>query len=311
MGDSKTAMPRRQEVTFSKTVRIAVLVSVVLAFAAAGITAAETRNLGNGFRDHGVAVPISNQRGAAAAGNIWTVTYPQCGVLSFNPKTRELKDYGEVYKQNWPQYPRSGTPAYGRTGGGLFFWDKEKRAATVLRDADVVPDESTLSMIALPGGRMLAGTTISPGTGGEKKAAEAVLYVMDLTTRKIEWQAAVLPGVQQYTDLLAGPKGLVYGIADRKLFFIFDTVKRTVVAKQDVEAELGRAAYHQGPRVFVVGPKGRVYALFSKGIARLDAKSNTLKLVAQSPLPIGTGGDYFKGRIYFSSGSHLLSYQPD
>jgi hypothetical protein len=39
------------------------------------------------------------------AGKIWTVTYPQCGVLSFNPKTRELKDYGEVYKQTWPQYP--------------------------------------------------------------------------------------------------------------------------------------------------------------------------------------------------------------
>jgi hypothetical protein len=655
MGSSKTDMPRRQEVTLSKTMCIAVIAGIVLVFAAAGITAAETKNLGNGFRDHGVAVPISNQRGAAATvdgqgrnvllvllmdhrggysllmidvptgraeqfpvpfpppgesvdspyasilssgnkfythfkshflefdpvkraftfsrettpwfamgmtedddGKIWTVTYPQCGVLSFNPKTRELKDYGEVHKQNWPQYPSfvaaddagwvyfalghtasqivavdpasgkgtpilaeaerqkgqayvyrdqdgkvygqplrgeadswielykgaarkigqhdashpkiiltgtratqsvfpdgtkvncdlaarrltvedpragakkelafdyesdgaiimgeaaapdgticggtafpmhvfnlnpktgaivnrpgfgqwnivradrdrfyvgsyggghllewqpakpwvdtdpknaasnpahlgaaepaitrpsqllatpdgrliimSGTPAYGRTGGGLLFWDREKRAATVLRDAEVVPDESTLSMIALPGGKMLAGTTTSPGTGGEKKAAEAVLYVMDLAARKIEWRAAVLPGVQEYTDLLAGPKGLAYGIADRKQFFVLDTAKRTVVAKQDVEPELGRAAYHQGPRVFVSGPKGRVYALFSKGIALVDTKSNTLKLVAQSPVPIDTGGDYLQGRIYFSSGSHLLSYEPD
>ncbi len=205
----------------------------------------------------------------------------------------------------------SGTPAYGRTGGGLMFYDRAKGAATVLRDADVVPDQSTLSMLALPGGKMLAGTTTSPGTGGEKKAAEAVLYVMDLASHKIEWQAAVLPGVQDYTDLQAGPKGLVYVIADRKIFFVFDPARKAVVAKQDVEAELGRAAHHQGPRVFVAGPKGAVYALFSKGIAKVDPKANSLKLVALSPVQIDTGGDYFKGRIYFSSGSHLLSYELD
>ncbi len=40
-------------------------------------------------------------------GIIWSVTYPNSGVVSFNPKTRKLKDYGSVYQQNWAQYPRS------------------------------------------------------------------------------------------------------------------------------------------------------------------------------------------------------------
>lgn len=40
-------------------------------------------------------------------GVIWSATYPQCGVVSFNPKTRELRDYGHVYKQDWPIYPRA------------------------------------------------------------------------------------------------------------------------------------------------------------------------------------------------------------
>jgi hypothetical protein len=39
-------------------------------------------------------------------GVIWSVTYPQSGVVSFNPRTRELKDYGHVYTQNWAQYQR-------------------------------------------------------------------------------------------------------------------------------------------------------------------------------------------------------------
>jgi len=205
----------------------------------------------------------------------------------------------------------SGTPAYGSTGGGLLFWDRANKKTVVLRDAEVIPDQSTLSLINLPGGKMLAGTTTSPGTGGEKKAAEAVLYITDLASRRIEWRSAVLPGVQDYTDLIAGPRGLIYGIADRKIFFVFDPAKRTVVARQDVEAELGRAAHHQGPRVFVAGPKGVVYALFAKGIGRVDAKTNSLKLIAKSPVQIDTGGDYFKGRLYFSSGSHLLSYKVD
>ena len=203
----------------------------------------------------------------------------------------------------------SGTPAYGQTGGGLLIWNRAQNAATVLRDAEVVPDQSTLSMIALPGGKMLAGTTTSPGTGGEKKASEAILYVMDLAARRIDWRAAILPGVQEYTDLLAGPDGLVYGLADRKFFFVLDLAKRMIVAKQDVEAEFGRAAYHQGPRVFIAGPKGDVYLLFAKGIARVEPKSHTLKLLARSPVQIDTGGDYLEGRIYFSSGSHLLSYK--
>ena len=40
-------------------------------------------------------------------GVIWSIAYPQDRVVSFNPKTREFKDYGEVYKQNWSQYPGS------------------------------------------------------------------------------------------------------------------------------------------------------------------------------------------------------------
>ena len=40
-------------------------------------------------------------------GVIWAATYPQSGVVSYNPETGELRDYGQVYTQNWAQYPRS------------------------------------------------------------------------------------------------------------------------------------------------------------------------------------------------------------
>src|SRR5512135_2563703 len=56
---------RRRNMKRTAIRRSGLLIMAGLAFAAAAL-AAGTKDLGNGFRDHGVAVPISNQRGAAA-----------------------------------------------------------------------------------------------------------------------------------------------------------------------------------------------------------------------------------------------------
>jgi len=44
-----------------------------------------------------------------------------------------------------------------------------------------------------------------PGTGGEQKAKQAELYILDMATKKIEWHEPVFPGVQGYSDLCPGP----------------------------------------------------------------------------------------------------------
>jgi hypothetical protein len=202
-----------------------------------------------------------------------------------------------------------GTPDYGNTGGGLLFWDREKRTRVLLTHTDIIPQHSTFSLVALPNGKLLAGTTTSPGTGGEKKAKEAELYIMDMESKKLDWHQVVFPGVQEYTDMCTGPKGLIYGFADKKKFFVFDAGKRVVVYERDVDADLGLTTGQQGPRVFVRGPEGEIYVLFVKGIARVDPASYALTMLAQSPVPIDAGGDYLDGRVYFASGSHLYSYE--
>jgi hypothetical protein len=202
----------------------------------------------------------------------------------------------------------TGGPDYGYTGGGMLIWDRQAKSPTVLTDKQLIPDESTISLVPLPQGKLLGGSTTSPGTGGEKKAKEAEIYVFDLATKKIEWHAVSIPGVQEYTDMVVGPKGLVYGIADRNLFFVFDPVNRQVVNQQPTEATFGKTSYQQGPRVFVKGPKGQIYVLFQKGIAIVDPGKFKIRMLAESPVEVSTGGDYYNGRIYFASHSHVLSY---
>ena len=202
----------------------------------------------------------------------------------------------------------TGGPDYGLTGGGMLIWDRATKTPSVLTDKDLIPDQSTVSLVALPKGKILGGSTTSPGTGGEKKAKEAEIYVMDLATKKIEWHAVAIPGVQEYTDMAVGPKGLVYGFADRGLFFVFDPAKRQVIHQQPTQATFGPTCYQQGPRVFVRGPKGQIYVLFQKGIAIVDPGKFTIRMLAEAPVPVEYGGDYFGGRIYFASGSHVYSY---
>jgi len=204
----------------------------------------------------------------------------------------------------------AGTPDYGFTGGGLVFWDRETRKVQLLGDRDIIPDQSTNAMVALPGGTFLGGTTIAAGTGGARKAREPELYLMDIATRKVLWRQALFPGLQEFTDLCQGPQGLVYGIVNRHHFFVFDSVNRKLISREDIGPRFGPTVWQQGPRVFIPGPNQYVYVLFTKGIARIDPKSRSMAWLADSPVPITAGGVYLNGRIYFAGGSsRLYSYR--
>ncbi len=203
----------------------------------------------------------------------------------------------------------AGTPGYGLTGGGMLFWDRETSEHTLLEHTDILPQHSTMSLVPLPDGKLLGGSTVGAGTGGEQLAEVAELYIMDIGSKALDWHAPVFPGVNSYTDLCIGPGGLIYGIADQKKFFVFDASSRSVVHAQDLGEDLGRTTSQQGPRAFVQDAStGANYILFVKGVARI-ADDYSITMLAESPIKIGPGGDILNGRIYFGSGSHLYSYQ--
>ncbi|MDA0746806.1 MAG: hypothetical protein O2954_09820 [bacterium] len=77
-------------------------------------------------------------------GRIWSATYPNCGAVCFDPQTRQLKDYGHLYDQNWRQYPRSVATdetgwaylAVGSTSGQIISLNPETGEAT-----PVIPEQ--------------------------------------------------------------------------------------------------------------------------------------------------------------------------
>lgn len=212
-----------------------------------------------------------------------------------------------VVDQNGQNVILAGTPEYGMTGGGLLIWNIGNNTSEQLDDTRVIPHQSVRSLVVLRDGTLLGGTTSSAGTGGLKTTDEATLFIMDLESRKILWSAAILPGVQDYSDLAVSPDGLVYGLADRSVFFVFNPVTRTIV-KLDDSKRHGTVNWQQGQRAFVTADDGRCYLLFTEGIAMVDGEKG-IQWVETSPVPITSGGDFLNGRIYFASGSRLYSYR--
>lgn len=203
----------------------------------------------------------------------------------------------------------AGTPGYGYTGGGVLIWDRETKQRTLLTHTDLLPQLSTMCLVETAAGKVLGGTTIAGGTGGETKAKLAELYLLDVATKKIDWHGAVFPDVKTYTDLTRAPGGLVYGIADRTRFFVFDPASKRVVQVAETEKKYGGAITGQGPRAFVQSGDGTVLVLFTKGIARIQPKTYALAWLGTSPAPITAGGEFAGGRVYFASGSHLHSFK--
>ena len=40
-------------------------------------------------------------------GTVWSASYPNCGLVAFDPKTRNLRDFGSVHTENWAEIPRA------------------------------------------------------------------------------------------------------------------------------------------------------------------------------------------------------------
>lgn len=200
-----------------------------------------------------------------------------------------------------------GTPDYGHTGGGLLIYDLETQESVVLTHEELLLHQSTQALMALPDGTLVGGTTAAPGTGGERRAEAAELYVFDWERREVVWRQPLLTGWPSLVDLLLGPDGLVYALASDARLFVFDPAAREIVHTTSL-AEYGLPAPSQGPRLMALGPDGLIHILFLEAIVTLTP--GTLEHASQADLPVKAFGGMVlhEGRLYFTSGPRVWSY---
>ncbi len=197
----------------------------------------------------------------------------------------------------------AGFMGYGRRGGGMGIYDLTDGKSTLITHRDLIPDQSTITLKALPNGNLVGGTSIATPGGGHPTAKEGVLYIMDWETKKVVFQTVPVPGAAEVFSLEVGPKGLVYGLASGSQFFVFEPRSKQIVHRESM------AEYGGLPRPALIrGPDDNIYAIFTKAIVKIEPKAFQHDKLADAPTGISAGLAIIGGRLYFAGGSHLWSY---
>ena len=127
-------------------------------------------------------------------------------------------------------------PDYGSLSGALTVYDVPTRKAQVFKD--IVHNQGVVSLV-YKDGFVYGGTTIYGGLGTSGPSeTEGKLFVFDTATNTKVFEIAPVPGRKVVSGLLAGPDGLIWGVAEDTIFK-FDPNTRQVVYKA---AKLGRYA---------------------------------------------------------------------
>jgi hypothetical protein len=197
----------------------------------------------------------------------------------------------------------SGWPGYGYVGGGLAVYDLKTGESRLIKHTELVPDQSTYQLAALPNGDIVAGTNISGGHGTTPVAKEGMLYILDWKTKTVSYRAVPVPGAAGVDGLVVARDGLVYAITAPPTLFVFDPKTRRVSHTRDL-AEHGTIAYNG----LKLGPDDKIYAVLTKALLRITPGTYAVEKLAEPPGAARAGTAVMAGRLYFVIDSHLWSF---
>jgi hypothetical protein len=230
-----------------------------------------------------------------------------------NPKlvNYEGSDHGwrpQAMISGWDDRVLIGAVAgYGRLGGPLVLWNL--KTDVVEQFPQIVPDQSVVSL-ALWKHLIVGGATIRGGGGSHPTQKDARLFLWDPQTRRVDFETAPVAGARTITDLITGPNGWIYGIAEagerpgHAVVFAFNPVKKQVVMRTD--APFPSVVYNAA----ITAEDGTIWGLATTGIFKIDTGTNQVSMVASSPKRI-TAGFVKRGKeIYFASGPEIWRWRP-
>jgi streptogramin lyase len=260
-------------------------------------------------------------------GKMYQGVYPYGGVLVYDPAQpyRLGTNPRELFRlqpegQNRPiAFASAGnrvyvgsTPDYGLWGGALTVYDTATGARTTRRD--LVADQGVISL-AVVGDRLWAGTTVSGGGGTTPRATEAKLFTADLVTGEKTAEYTPVPGADAITSVVAGPDGMVWGLADGEVF-VLDPATGAVTHRLDVPGDYSGVA----DELVVSAADEHVYASLDGYLLKIDPLSKAVRVIRDAETyrltQDGQGNLWFRNGVKAPNravqyGSRLLRYVPE
>lgn len=197
-------------------------------------------------------------------------------------------------------------PGYGKLGGVLAEYDEVGDKMNY--HTDVVKDLSIVSL-AYKDGLVFGGTSIWGGLGVAPTCKEAVLFVWDTSTKNKVHEFVPVPDAKAITELIVGPDGNIWGVADGTLFIYDLRQKKLVYSKiiYPVTAETKSKAVWRDARL-LQHPSGVIYGTGGGNLFSIDPKTKTTTILPLDIRVFDIAMDN-EGRLYFRNGKNLWQYK--
>lgn len=191
-------------------------------------------------------------------------------------------------------------PPYGELGGAMAVWDPQQNR-TVENYRHLVTNQSIVSLAWEPQSGLVFGGSGNFGGGGARPTEmEAVFFAFDPRTKKVRWQAALVPGAQKYPATVAVAGGVFTTTGD-KLHRLdpqdFTLKQTTTLPGGQVDISL---AMHRG---------GRLVGLTRNGVYVFDPARNEIVHTAAAPVAVDCGFALVDDAVYFGAGAELWRYR--
>ena len=213
---------------------------------------------------------------------------PNAPASPTNPK--ELFSLVDSHHQNRPVSVKPAgnrvyvgtTPAYGEYGGALTVYDVPTGTFTVYRN--LVADQTISSLLPVGTG-LWAGSSIEGGQGTEPVATEAHLIKVDPSTGAVLTDVVPVPGAASINELIIGPDGNLWGLADGIVFVVNPT---TGALLRQIPVFSGRAGANDGALQWRDGylygvTAGRLFVVDSLGGTSTMLRDHGLNRLTQTP----------------------------
>lgn len=192
---------------------------------------------------------------------------------------------------------------YGVRGGVLARYDK--RENRIIDYGSVVQDQSIISLL-YKDDLIYGGTSIFGGGGISPNQTEAKLFVWDVLGNKKLHELVPIPDKRQITNLILGPDGNIWGVAEDELF-IFDPETNTILNTYKLVANYVSASWKSIE--LVVHPNGLVYGAGAQNGELFSIDPKTMKITKIHDNAAWISMDS-QGRMYFARWDQMWEYIP-
>ncbi len=211
-------------------------------------------------------------------GVVWSATYPDCGLVSYDPASGEFQDYGSLNDEDWAQYPRH---LVVDDAGWVYLAIGPTTGHVIALDPGTHQPKPMLSPDERQAGHAVVHRAMDGKVYGRPGAGDAPWYVFH------QGQARQLDGKPSFEPVqqIAGSQGLMHGtFPNGERLVECDLTERTMTVEDPGSGETRAIDFEfttEGPLVMslAAGPGGTVWGRDRLPYAPLHVRPSHRRMV--------------------------------